>query len=55
MFQQSFNRKLICLNCGTHHDRDTNASKNIEKVGMGYRHDDKRTWREGKTTGSASQ
>jgi len=48
-------RELICLNCGTHHDRDTNASKNIEKVGMGYRHDYKRTLREGKTTCSASQ
>jgi putative transposase len=48
-------RELICLNCGTHHDRDANAAKNIEQVGMGYRHDFKRTSREGKTTCGTSQ
>lgn len=48
-------RELICINCGTHHDRDENAAKNIAQVGMGYRHDSKRTSREGKTTCSASQ
>jgi putative transposase len=48
-------RKLICLNCGTHHDRDENAAKNIAQVGMGYRHDFKRTQREDKTTCSASR
>jgi putative transposase len=32
-------RSVICLNCGTEHDRDENASVNIEKVGMGHRHD----------------
>jgi putative transposase len=47
-------RELICINCGTHHDRDANAAKNIEQVGMGYRHDLKRTSREGKTAGGAS-
>ena len=48
-------RKLICLNCATHHDRDENAAKNIAQVGMGYRHDFKRTQREDKTTCSASR
>jgi putative transposase len=48
-------RELICLNCGTHHDRDANAAKNIEQVGMGYRHDFKWTSREGKTTCGTSQ
>jgi putative transposase len=48
-------RELICINCGTPHDRDENAAKNIAQVGMGYRHDSKRTRREGKTTCSASQ
>jgi putative transposase len=48
-------RKLICLNCGMHHERDENAAKNIAQVGMGYRHDFKRTQREGKTTCSASR
>jgi putative transposase len=48
-------RKVTCINCGTHHDRDTNAAKNISKVGMGDRHDSKRTSREGKTTCGPSQ
>ncbi|MEG4812815.1 transposase [Microcoleus sp. F8-D3] len=43
-------RELICINCSTPHDRDINAAKNIAKVGMGHRHDSKRTSREGKTT-----
>ncbi|MEH1780425.1 MAG: transposase [Nostoc sp.] len=42
-------RSVQCLNCGTEHDRDGNAAKNIEQVGMGNRHDSKRTQREGKT------
>lgn len=47
-------RSLICLSCGTEHDRDENAAKNIEKVGMGNRHDSKRTQRDSKTTSVAS-
>jgi len=43
-------REVICINCGTHHDRDDNASKNIEKVGVGHTHDSKRTGRECKTS-----
>jgi len=42
-------REIACINCGTHHDRDDNASKNIEKVGVGHTHDSKRTGRECKT------
>ncbi|MEH1853294.1 MAG: transposase [Nostoc sp.] len=42
-------RSVQCLNCGTEHDRDGNAAKNIEQVGMGHCHDSKRTQREGKT------
>jgi putative transposase len=47
-------RSILCLNCGTEHDRDENASQNIEMVGMGHRHDLKRTQRTGKT-GSPAQ
>lgn len=43
-------RSVLCLNCGTKQDRDENASKNIEMVGVGHRHDLKRTQRDGKTT-----
>jgi len=46
-------RSVLCLNCGTEHDRDENASKNIEMVGMGHRHDLKCTSRDGKTTAVA--
>jgi putative transposase len=42
-------REIKCLSCGTTHDRDGNASKNIEKVGMGNRHDSKWTVREHKS------
>jgi len=47
-------RKVQCLNCGTEHDRDENASKNINKVGIGDCHDSKRTQRQSKTTSVAS-
>jgi putative transposase len=43
-------REIVCVNCGTHHDRDDNASKNIEQVGVGHTHDSKRTGRECKTS-----
>jgi putative transposase len=46
-------RSVLCLNCGTNHDRDDNASKNIEKVGIGHCHDSKRAGREDKTTSVA--
>jgi putative transposase len=55
-------RSVLCLNCGTEHDRDENASVNIEKaslracreVGIGHCHDSKRTQRQSKTTSVAS-
>lgn len=47
-------RSVLCLNCGAEHDRDLNASKNIEKVGIGHCHDSKWTLRAGKT-GSPAQ
>jgi transposase len=39
----------VYLNCNIEHDRDGNAAKNIEQVGMGNRHDSKRTQRNCKT------
>ena len=42
-------RSVLCLGCGTQQDRDENAAKNIAQVGMGYRHDSKRTQRDCKT------
>ncbi len=49
-------RSVQCLNCGTENDRDENAAKNINKVGIGHCHDYKRTQRQSKTTGrSVSQ
>ena len=47
-------RSVQCLNCGTEHDRDENAAKNINKVGIGHCHDYKRTQRQSKTTSVAS-
>ena len=46
-------RSVLCLNCGTEQDRDENAAKNIEKVGMGNRHDSKRALRDCQTTSVA--
>ncbi|HEY9634631.1 MAG TPA: transposase [Coleofasciculaceae cyanobacterium] len=46
-------RSILCLGCGSEHDRDENASANIEKVGTGHRHDYKCTSRDGKTTSVA--
>jgi putative transposase len=43
-------RSVLCLSCGTLADRDGNAAKNIEKVGMGNRHDSKWTLRDCQTT-----
>lgn len=47
-------RSVLCLNCGSEHDRDENAAKNINKVGIGHCHDSKWTQRDGKTTSVAS-
>ncbi len=46
-------RSILCLNCNTEQNRDENASKNIEQVGMGNRHDYKRTQRNCQTTSVA--
>ncbi|WP_375468307.1 RNA-guided endonuclease InsQ/TnpB family protein [uncultured Nostoc sp.] len=43
-------RSILCLSCNTEHDWDGNAAKNINKVGMGNRHDSKRTQRNCQTT-----
>lgn len=42
-------RSVLCLNCGTEQDRDENAAKNIEKVGIGHCHDSKWAQRDCKT------
>ena len=46
-------RSVLFLNCGTEQDRDENASRNIEKVGMGNCHDYKWAQRDCKTTSVA--
>jgi putative transposase len=43
-------RSVLCLNCGTEQNRDENAARNIEMVGMGHRHDLKWTSRDGQTS-----
>jgi putative transposase len=49
-------RSVLCLNCGIEQDRDENAARNIQKVGIGHCHDSKRTQRQSKTTkGSISR
>ncbi|MEG4317742.1 MULTISPECIES: transposase [unclassified Microcoleus] len=47
-------RSVQCVNCRATHDRDENAAKNINKVGMGNRHDSKCTSRRSKTTSVVS-
>jgi putative transposase len=46
-------RSVLCLSCGTQQDRDENAARNIEQVGIGHCHDSKRTQRGRKTTSVA--
>ncbi|MEG4484519.1 transposase [Microcoleus sp. D2_18a_B4] len=46
-------RSVLCVSCGTEQDRDQNASRNIQKVGMGNRHDSKRAQRDCQTTSVA--
>jgi putative transposase len=43
-------RSVLCLNCGIEQDRDENAARNIQKVGIGHCHDSKWTQRQSKTT-----
>jgi putative transposase len=43
-------RSVRCINCGAEHDRDENAAKNINKVGIGHCHDSKRARIDRKTT-----
>lgn len=46
-------RQIVCFNCGKLQDRDDNASKRIEQVGVGHIHDSKWTGRKCKTDVSA--
>ena len=43
-------REIVCMNCGILHDRDGNASRNIETVGVGHTHDSKWAGRKCKTS-----
>lgn len=47
-------RSVRCLNCGTEHDRDENAAKNIESSRHRALGDSKRAQRQSKTTSVAS-
>lgn len=47
-------RAVTCVSCGSTHDRDENAAKNINKVGIGHGHDSKRTRMDRKTASAAS-
>ena len=40
-------RSILCLGCNAEHDRDENAAKDINMVGMGHCHDLKRAQRAG--------
>ncbi|MCC3567332.1 MULTISPECIES: transposase, partial [unclassified Microcoleus] len=42
-------RSVLCVSCGLPQDRDENAARNIEMVGMGHRHDLKCMLRQSKT------
>jgi putative transposase len=46
-------RKIVCINCGSIHDRDGNAARNIESIGAGHAHDLKRAGRKCKTSTEA--
>ncbi|MFP5271077.1 RNA-guided endonuclease InsQ/TnpB family protein [Coleofasciculus sp.] len=46
-------RTIVCISCGVEHDRDDNASANIERVGVGHTHDYKRTGSACKTSNEA--
>ncbi|AFZ34137.1 transposase, IS605 OrfB family [Stanieria cyanosphaera PCC 7437] len=46
-------RFVVCLSCGIEQDRDENAAKNIEMVGIGHCHDLKRTQRDCRTSSLA--
>jgi putative transposase len=46
-------RSVLCLNCNSQQDRDENAAKNIEMVGIGHCHDLKRVGSDRKTTKSS--
>ncbi len=43
-------RSILCLGCGIEQERDENAARNINQVGMGHRHDSKRAQRDDQTT-----
>ncbi len=43
-------RSVLCISCGAQHDRDQNASKNIEQSGLELAHDSKQTRRAHKTS-----
>ena len=43
-------RSVLCISCGTEHDRDQNAAKNIDIAGAGLAHGSKRTRRAHKTS-----